>query len=141
MDSSGKCCTIEWNAKRIKRVVRSTLAAEMLSLGEGLEASFYYRQIFEDMLGLESETITIEAYVDNKSVIEALLSTRKVDDKRLRVDVAAIQELLKFQDINQIQWVPGHLQLANVMAKQGASGFHLLKVLQSGNMMSEIINH
>ena len=113
----------------------------MLSLGEGLEASFYYRQILEDMLGLESTTITIEAYVDNKSVIEALLSTRMVDDKRLRVDVAAIQELLKFQDINQIQWVPGHLQLANVMTKQGASGFHLLKVLQSGNMMSEIINH
>ena len=27
MDSSGKCCPIEWNAKKIKRVVRSTLAA------------------------------------------------------------------------------------------------------------------
>ena len=82
MDSSGKCCPIEWNAKKIKRVVRSTLAAEMLSLGEGLEASFYYRQILEDMLGLESKTITIKAYVDNKSVIEALLSTRIVDDKK-----------------------------------------------------------
>ena len=63
-----------------------------------------------------------------------------VDDKRLRVDVAAIQELLKLHDINRIQWVPGHLQLANPMTKQGASGFSLLKVLQSGQMISEISN-
>ena len=141
MDDTGQCCPIAWNAKKIKRVVRSTLAAEMLSLEEGLEASIYYRHMLEDVLGLETRTIKIEAFVDNKSVIEALLSTRMVEDKRLRVDVAAIQESLKLHDINKIQWIPGHLQLANVMTKQGASGFHLLKVLQSGNMLSEIVNH
>ena len=141
MDNTGQCCPIAWNAKKIKRVVRSTLAAEMLSLEEGLEASFYYRHMLEDILGFEQKTIKIEAYVDNKSVIEALLSARMVEDKRLRVDVAAIQESLKLQDFNLIQWIPGHLQLANVMTKQGASGFLLLKVLQSGNMLSDIYNH
>ena len=82
----------------------------------------------------------MEDYVDNKSVIEAILSTRMVADKCLRVDVAAIQELLKLHDINRIQWVPGHLQLANLMTKQDASGFHLLSVLQSGKMLDEIIS-
>ena len=61
---------------KIKRVVRSTLAAEILSLGEGLEAGFYYRQMLEEILLLDFKTINIEAYVDNKSVIEALSSTR-----------------------------------------------------------------
>ena len=61
--------------------------------------------------------------------------------KRLRVDIATIQELLKFQEVNIIQWVPGHLQLANVMTKQGVSGFHLLKVLQSRQVLSEIISY
>ena len=102
---------------------------------------FYYRQMLEDILGYEHKTIRIEAYVDNKSVIEALFSTRMVEDKRLRVDVVAIQESLKLQDINLIQWIPGQLQLANVMTKQGASGFLLLKVLQSGNMLADIYNH
>ena len=111
----------------------------MLSLEEGLEASFYYRQMLEDILGIKSKSIQIEAYVDNKSVIEAILSTRMVKDKRLRVDVAAIQESLKLHDINRIQWIPGHLQLANVMTKQGASGFYLLSVLRSGKMLKEII--
>ena len=64
-----------------------------------------------------------------------------VEDKRLRVDIATIQELLKCQEVNRIQWVPGHLQLADVMTKQGVSGFHLLKVLQSGQMLSEIISY
>ena len=67
----------------------------MPSLEEGLEASVYYRQMLEDILGIKSKSIQIESYVDNKSVIEAILFTRMVEDKRLRVDVAAIQELLK----------------------------------------------
>ena len=75
---------------------------QMLSLEEGLEASVYYSQMLEDSLGIKSKSIQIEAYVDNKSVIEVILSTRMVEDKRLRADVAAIQDLLKLHDINRI---------------------------------------
>ena len=113
MDKTGNCCPIAWNAHKIKRVVRSTLAAEMLSQEESLEASVYYRQMLEDILGIKSKSIQIEPYVDSKSVIGAILSTRMVEDKPLQVDVAAIQELLKTHDINRIQWIPGHLQFAN----------------------------
>ena len=61
-----------------------------------------------------------------------------VEDKRLRVDSAAIKESLKIQDVNRIQFVPRHLQLANALTKQGTSGFNLLGVLQSGKMLNEI---
>ena len=139
MDKTGNCCPIAWNPHKIRRVVRSTLAAEMLSLGEGLDAASHYRQMLQEILGFDIKTINIEANVDNKSVVEAISSTRMVEDKRLRVDIATIQESLKFQDCSRIHWVAGHLQLADVMTKQGASGFHLLNVLQSGQMLSEII--
>ena len=66
-------------------MVRSTLATKTLSLQEGLETAFYYRQMVEEIMGLESKTIPIEAYIDNKSFIEAILSTRMVDDKRLKI--------------------------------------------------------
>ena len=138
MDNTGQCCPIAWNAHKIKRVVRSTLAAETLGLEEGLEASYYYREMLASILGVKPRTVMIEAYVDNKSIIEAILSTRLVEDKRLRVDVAAIKESLQLHDVKKIQWVPGHLQLANPMTKQGASGFNLLKVLQSGKMLDEL---
>ena len=138
MDNTGQCCPIAWNAHKIKRVVRSTLAAETLGLEEGLEASYYYREMLASILGVKPRTVMIEAYVDNKSIIEAILSTRLVEDKRLRVDVASIKESLQLHDVKKIQWVPGHLQLANPMTKQGASGFNLLKVLQSGKMLDEL---
>ena len=85
--------------------------------------------------------INIEAYVDNRSVIEAIFSTKLVEDKRLRIDIAAIKESLQLQDVNRIKWVLGHLQLANSMTKQGASGFSLLKVLQSGQMLQELYEY
>ena len=40
MNKTGNCCPIAWNAHTIKRVVRSTLAAEMMSIEDGLEALF-----------------------------------------------------------------------------------------------------
>ena len=101
------------------------------------KASGKYKML-ASILGVKPRTVMIEAYVDNKSIIEAILSTRLVEDKRLRVDVAAIKESLQLHDVKKIQWVPGHLQLANPMTKQGASGFNLLKVLQSGKMLDEL---
>ena len=37
MDCYGKCCPLSWHANKTKRVVRSTIAAEALSLKEGIE--------------------------------------------------------------------------------------------------------
>ena len=39
-----------------------------------------------------TRNIPLIAYIDNKSVIEALFSTKLVDSKRLHVDIAAIRE-------------------------------------------------
>ena len=84
MDCHGKCCPLSWHASKIKRVVRSTIAAEALSLQEGLECGFYYRKMIEDMLGISTKTIPIIAYVDNKSVIEAVYSTKLVEGRHCR---------------------------------------------------------
>ena len=46
--------------------------------------------MIEEILGIRNKTIPITAYTDNKNVIEAVFSTKLVDDKRLSVDIAAI---------------------------------------------------
>ena len=139
MDSNNSCCPLSWKVNKIKRVVRSTIAAEALSLQKGLECSYYYRKIVEDITGVPPRTIPIVAYIDNKSVIEALNSNKLVDDKRLRVDIAAIQESLQTNDIREIKWCPGNKQLANCMTKHGASGYELLTILQCGKMIRDFI--
>ena len=81
VDMKGKCSPLFWHAGKIRRVVRSTIAAEALSLQEGLESAMYYRHMIAEIVGKTSKTIPIIAYVDNKSVTEAVRSTKLVDDK------------------------------------------------------------
>ncbi len=126
------CCVLAWHANKIKRVVRSTIAAETLSLQEGLETAIYLRRLIEEVLSLEEGSIPIAAYIDNKSVVEAVHSTKMVDDKRLRLDIAAVQQSLQRREVTSIQWCPGELQLANCMTKKGASGRQIMTLVQSG---------
>ncbi|VDI09013.1 Hypothetical predicted protein [Mytilus galloprovincialis] len=121
-DRIGKCCPISWQANKIKRVVRSTKAAEALSLQEGLETALYFQKIVEDICG---EQIPITAFIDNKGATEAIKSTKLVEDKRLRIDIASISEMIQ-KNCVEIKWCPGKVQLANSMTKRGASGIYLL---------------
>ena len=81
---------MSWHAGKIKRVVRSTLSAEALSLEEGIENGLLMRSHLEELLQIKEETIPLIVYVDNKSVVESVHSTKLVDDKRLRLDLGAI---------------------------------------------------
>lgn len=135
-DRLGNCCPVCWKSNKIKRVVRSTLAAEALSLQEGLETAIYYRAVIKD-IGI-GDDIPITAFVDNKSVVDAIHSTKLVEDKRLRIDIAAILEMTLKNSVH-VKWCPGKLQLANTMTKRGASGLELLKVLQCGKMPEEFM--
>ena len=83
VNPEGHVCTINWSATKIKRVVRSTLAAEMLSLQEAREDGIYIRKIVTTLLNQPEATIPIIAYVDNKSVVQSISSTKLVEDRRL----------------------------------------------------------
>lgn len=88
-DRNRNCYPIAWQTNKIKRVVRSTIAAETLSLQEGLESAAFYKKLLEGIIGHQ---LAVEAYIDNKSVIESINSTKLADDRRLRIDIAAISE-------------------------------------------------
>ena len=132
LENNRKICPLAWHTGKIKRVVKSTIAAEALSLLVGLEDACYLREMLEETLGLCKFSIPIEAYFDNKSVTEAIQSTKMVDDKRLRLDLAAIKELISDQQVQSVKWCPGHLQLADCMTKRGACTYRLLSIIQSG---------
>ena len=69
-DGKGNSCPLNWQANKIRCIVRSTLAAEALSLQEGLEDCQYIRGMIEEIFGMKNPTIPITAYIDNKSVVE-----------------------------------------------------------------------
>lgn len=126
----GASCIVSWRANKIKRVVRSTLAAETMALQQGLEEAIYIRSLVSELLSCE---LPIVAYVDNKSLVQAVYSTKQVDDRRLRIYIGSLKELLN-NEVKQIKWIPGFGQLANCLTKRGASGRDLLRVIQSGRI-------
>ena len=105
----------------------------MLSLQEGLEDAVFMRAILEEIKGLQKKSVPIDAHVDDKNIVEAMYSTKSVDDKRLRIDISAMKESGASGDVYCMKWCPGSVQLSNCMTKRGVQKSRLLlKVIQSG---------
>ena len=131
-DKKGKVALINWHSGKVKRVVRSTLAAETLSLVEGLEDAIFHRMIVSELSGKKSDRFDIKAVIDNRSCVEALNSTHQVEDKRLRIEIGEIKEMIFGGVVKDISWVPGSAQIADALTKAGASGLRILEIVQNG---------
>ena len=118
-DRNGRRCPLFWQSRRLKRVVKSTLAAETMALLEGAEAAVYIGNILKEIL--QCKPLKISCITDNKSLVDAVHSTKRVDDKRLRLDIAVLVDMLDRKEISDITWVETHMQLADCMTKKGAS--------------------
>ena len=118
---------ISWRANKIRRVVSSTLAAEALALQEGIDESIYLQRMLSEM----SLAVPIHVYVDNRGLVDALHSTKLVQDRRLRIVIGALKQTME-REINAVKWCPGEHQLADCLTKKGAKGSQLLHVFQNG---------
>ena len=126
------CSPLNWQSKCIRRIVRSSLAAETLALSDALDDAIYLRKLFSEIMFNDNYDIPIEIIIDNKSLYDALFSKKNVIEKCLRIDIAFIKENLEKKIITKIHHVPTGEQLANVLTKKGASQKELSKVFQSG---------
>ena len=134
--SSGSVCPLIWQSHRIKRVVRSTLAAETLAMVEAAEAAILMGHLIAEINSGSSDgkhCNQIICHTDNKSLFDAACSTKVILDKRLRVDLAALREMCDRGEIC-LKWIPKAHQLSDVLTKKGATSNTLLHVLQKGKV-------
>ena len=131
---NNKSAAVAWSCSKIKRVVKSTLSAEMLSLSEALDHAYALKVIISELTGLDADKIQVEAFVDNRSVRDAVYSAKSVKDKKLGIDVEAVKEMLAKKEVYKINWIPGEKMIANPLTKRGAACFDLLCALQNGEL-------
>lgn len=134
LKSDNRVCVLSWSATKIKRVVKSTTAAECLSLLDGLECAIYIRDIMVDVLKVSASSFPITAYIDNKNLYNTIHSTKLIQEKRLRIDIAIIQEMLQNNEIAFVKWIPSNLQLSDCLSKKGANCQKLMTILSTGNL-------
>ena len=122
---------ISWSSHRIKRVVKSTLAAETLSLIEGLDTALFLNEI---MLFLLQKKMKIYAVIDSKQLHDSINSSKCITEKRLRVDISSIKLLKEQGEIEDVKWVSASKQLADTLTKKSAIPESLLRNLESGKI-------
>ena len=129
---TGLCAPVSWQCNKISRVVDSTLAAECLSLKEGLHEGVYVRQVIEEIFGMKDKSIEVHGIVDNRGTVDAIHSTTSLKDKKLRRDVAGIKEMMNEGEVTRVTWCAGKEQLADCMTKRGAAAWGLMQVFRTG---------
>jgi len=133
---SQKMNPISWQSRKLKRVVKSTLASETLALSEGIDNAFNTSMLFAELLNNNHQkTFPIQCFVDNKDLVEAIKSTKLVADKRLRIEIARIKEMLDKEEICSITWIKSSDQIANCLTKRGASPYNMIDCLNNGEMI------
>ncbi len=127
--------------KKIRRVVRSTLAAETLSMADGIDLGVFLATLFCELnYGVANpKVLPIKCVIDCKSLFDAVKSTKSVTEKRLRLELSTIKESLNNKQVIDVKWVESHKQHTDCLTKHGSSPMKLLSVLEStGNWMSSV---
>ena len=135
---------IAWKSKTLRRVVRSTISAEASAMIDALDLSYFISQVLSEILDpnikIENKklslTIPIVAFTDNKSLYRNAHSTTMADEHRLRIDHAAIKQMLSHNELQGFIWVPAEKQLADCLAKQGANPLNLTRVFENASINS-----
>ena len=119
-DGDGNKCPISRHSKRVRRVAKSSLAAETLAAMDAPEAAVFISTLLAEFLNVPVTSIPVKCFVDNRSLVDASYSTKSVDDKHLRINVAVLRDMLSTGSLSAISWVKTSHQLANVLTKRGA---------------------
>ena len=134
---------LEWRSHRIRRVCRSTLAAECIAMDTGLDAAVSLRLLFAGALignydpvktgAPPADFLPIVVVTDCKSLYDLCVKDgpSSTQERRLQIDLAAIAEVAMSFDHEDPKkfffWVPTHLQHADHLTKSKPP--HLLREL------------
>ena len=134
-DARNNCCPVYCNLSKIKRVVRSTLAAEALALPDRCDETFYVNKLLSELIHANRDSLSVTTYTDNKSLHDALHSTKQTLEKQLIVDIPSLYEMVKQNEV-QIVWTKKDKQISDVLTKAGAPQKLLLEILESSKMLN-----
>ena len=78
---------------------------------------------------MKSYLFPVYCYIDNKSLVDTINSTKTLTEKRLKVDVCITGEMIEKQEVKSVSWCDSSSQLADCLTKVGDSSEKLLHVL------------
>ena len=133
IDKNGLYSPVAWQSRKIRRVVKSTIAAECLAAVEAAENTIYLAMLLKDILKLLKNIDTF-LFCDNRNLVNAVHSSTNLEDRRLVIDVSVLRDLIDQKELTEFSWVSTECQLADVLTKQGASTKLLSNIFNNVNL-------
>ncbi len=125
-----KFSPLVWTSHRLKRVVKSAMAAETMALLEATEHAMLLKSVLLDIYNInDTSCFPISCFIDSKQTHDAVTSTNVIEDKRTLIDVCAIRQMLEKGEIAAVNWISKDKQLADPLTKCTASSELLIQVL------------
>ena len=132
LDGEAKVAVISWHSGLLKRVVRSSLAAEISQAALTLEEADFCRALMAEMTqksftltGWTSSAATWQLILvlDSRTGYDLLNGTALGEDKRLAIDIAAMKQAL-YEDgaSRMVRWVPGEELISDDLTKLAGNG-------------------
>ena len=94
------------------------MSAVTLAAVNAIDAAFLITTIFGEILDLNLP-MSIDLVTDCKSLLDSVTATNLVSDRRLRVDIAALRQMVENGEDN-FHWIDSLMQLADGLTKKGA---------------------
>ena len=108
-------------------MVRSTLAGETLALADGIDHAIFQSSLYSELTtgNVTTGILPVKCVTDNYSLVDAIKSTKSMTEKRLRLEISGIKELIQTKRIQHVLRSATNEQLAD-RPKKGASSLLLL---------------
>ena len=106
--------SLSWISHKSKRPVKSVPAAEILAAGEAIDEAKSIAHAYRQLLGVK---IGVQLCVDSKDLFRSMSSQRNSIDRSIRADVACIIFEFQVGGVDKITWIPGKINLADVLTK------------------------
>ena len=81
------------------------------------------------------EVCQLSLLQDNQSSVDALKSSKYVSDKRLRIEIGIVKEMVENKQIGKIRWIKSKKQIADILTKKGVSVNLMKAVLSECHLM------
>merc|ERR1712078_715975 len=131
-DESFKGNAIHWRSSRIKRVCRSTFAAETLSFVDAMDEGIATAQLLQQWIRPKSaKQVEVEMLTDCRSLVDSMQQiSPSATEKRLELDLLSIKENIEQLGL-KITWIDTKLQIADPLTKR-MDTMNMMTVLMKG---------
>ncbi|CAC5407525.1 unnamed protein product [Mytilus coruscus] len=124
----------ETQAKTLALADASETQAKTLALADGIDCATSLDTLYNELIFNKCTSeggIPVRCVIDNKDLFEAVHSKKNVSEKRLRLEISCIKEMIQKGELTA-HWIETNEQIANVLTKHGASAQNLLHCFETG---------